>query len=99
MEDSAAQGYTSDSDPDRGGQVPGEPDVDDPAGVRPGEPRVEPPRVTNDRAKRHGGLRLGAVIAVAFAAGFVAWLVFRDDGSSSAAGTSSGATAATPAAL
>jgi hypothetical protein len=45
-------------------------------------------------------VRLGAVIAVAVAAGLVAWLVLRDDGGSSDTQTAaSGATAMTPAAL
>ena len=71
---------------DRGnGPLSGNPDVDirgDP--LPPRRPRPDARRVMDGDMLRHPRFRLGAVIAVALAAGLVAWLVLRDDGGSSA---------------
>jgi hypothetical protein len=57
-------------------------------------------RVSQPSAFREPRFRLGAVIAIAVAGGLVAWLLLRDDGSSSTKPAQvAGATATTPAKL
>ena len=56
-------------------------------------------RIPGGAAARRPRFRVGAVVAVAVAAGLVAWLVLRDDGGSSSARTQAGAIAMKPAAI
>jgi hypothetical protein len=63
-----------------------------------GEPEVG--RRSGDAdVRRRARFRLGALVAIAVAAGLVAWLALRDNGSSSGTPLNSTATAMTPAAL
>lgn len=62
---------------------------------QPGAAAPDDPAGASAPGKRGPSVRLGAVIALAIAAGLVAWLVFRDNGSSSTSRTTPTTTAGT----
>src|SRR5690242_8255360 len=96
--------WTQATDEDAGSDDPADPDERDPdrsRGIVMDETR-EPPLGTGRRPARSGRVRLSAVIALALAAGLVAWLVLRShSGSTGSNGPAlvAGASAVSPAGI